>query len=73
MAEATLSFKNQIVIPRDARQALNLKPGDRLLVVAHAGAVIVLHKPESYRAAIRGLARGRYPKDYLVKERRSWE
>jgi AbrB family looped-hinge helix DNA binding protein len=33
MAEATLSPKNQIVIPREARAALNLKPGDKLLVV----------------------------------------
>src|ERR1039458_10445031 len=27
----------------------------------------------SYHAAIRGLARGKYPKDYLQKERQSWE
>ena len=73
MAEATLSSKNQIVIPRDARQALNLKPGDRVLVVTRGDRVIVLQKPKSYRAAIRGLACGRYPAGYLEKERRSWE
>jgi AbrB family looped-hinge helix DNA binding protein len=33
MAEAKLSAKNQIVIPREAREALQLKPGDKLLVV----------------------------------------
>ena len=27
MPEATLSVKNQIVIPREAREALGLKPG----------------------------------------------
>ena len=28
MAEATLSTKNQIVIPQEARRALKMKPGD---------------------------------------------
>jgi len=31
MAEATVSSKNQIVIPREARKALGLKPGDKVL------------------------------------------
>jgi len=57
MPEATLSAKNQIVIPREAREALNAKPGDKLLVVVRGDRVIVLQKPKSYRAAIRGLAR----------------
>jgi AbrB family looped-hinge helix DNA binding protein len=72
MAEATLSSKNQIVIPREARDALGLKSGDKLLVVTSGDSVIVLQKPASYRKAIRGLARGKYPRDYLRKERRSW-
>jgi len=73
MAEATLSTKNQIVIPREAREALGLKPGDKLLVVVQGDRVIVLQKPKSYPAAIRGLARGVYPADYLEKERQSWD
>jgi AbrB family looped-hinge helix DNA binding protein len=73
MAEATLSTKNQIVIPREAREALQLKPGDKLLVVVCGERVIVLQKPKSHHAAIRGLARGTYPRDYLQKERQSWE
>jgi AbrB family looped-hinge helix DNA binding protein len=32
MTEATLSAKNQIVIPREAREALGLKPGDKILI-----------------------------------------
>jgi AbrB family looped-hinge helix DNA binding protein len=72
MAEATLSSKNQIVIPREAREALNLKPGDKLLVVVHDNRVLVLEKPKSYREAIKGLGRGLYPKNYLKKERDSW-
>jgi AbrB family looped-hinge helix DNA binding protein len=73
MTEATLSTKNQIVIPREAREALGLKPGDKILVVVRAGKVLVLQKPKSYHAAIRGLARRAYPKSYLHKERKSWE
>ncbi|HLX84628.1 MAG TPA: AbrB/MazE/SpoVT family DNA-binding domain-containing protein [Terriglobales bacterium] len=73
MAEATISSKNQIVIPREAREALGLKPGDKLLVVVSSDKVLVLQKPESYRVALRGIARGIYPKDYLKKERQSWK
>lgn len=73
MAEATLSSKNQIVIPREAREALDLKPGDKLLLVVRGTNVLLLRKPKSYRAAIRGMARGLYPKDYLRKERESWD
>ena len=73
MTEATLSAKNQIVIPREAREALGLKPGDKILVLVRSGKVLVLQKPKSYRAAIRGLARGKYPQDHQQKERQSWE
>ena len=73
MAEVTLSSKNQIVIPREAREALNLKPGDKVLVLVRGGNVLLLQKPKSYHQAIRGLGRGLYPKDYLRKERESWE
>ena len=73
MIEATLSAKYQIVIPREAREALKVKPGDKLVVVVRGDRVIVLEKPKSPHAAIRGLARGLYPKDYLEKERQSWD
>jgi AbrB family looped-hinge helix DNA binding protein len=73
MTEATLSAKNQIVIPREAREALGLKPGDKILVVVRGGKVLILQKPESYHAAIRGLSRRAYAKAYLHKERESWE
>jgi AbrB family looped-hinge helix DNA binding protein len=73
MAEATLSGKNQIVIPREARAALGVKPGDKLLVVVHGDSLIVIQKPEAHHLAIRGLAKGRYPRGYLQKERQSWD
>ncbi|HKN70553.1 MAG TPA: AbrB/MazE/SpoVT family DNA-binding domain-containing protein [Terriglobales bacterium] len=71
--EVTLSARNQIVIQRVARKALRLKPGDKVLVVVRSGKLLVLRKPKSYHAAIRGLARRAYPKTYLQKERQSWD
>jgi AbrB family looped-hinge helix DNA binding protein len=73
MPEATMSAKNQIVIPREAREALQLKPGDKILVVVRGGNVLVLQKPKSYRAAIRGIGRENYSPDHLKEERQSWE
>mgnify|MGYP005850778247 CR=1 FL=1 len=73
MAEATLSAKNQIVIPREAREALQVKPGDKLAVVVRGDKVIVLRKPKSPHTAIRGLARAAYPEAHVQKERQSWE
>ena len=73
MTETTLSAKHQIVIPREAREALGLKPGDKVLGVVRSDQLLVLRKPKSYHAAIRGLARGAYPKTYLRKERQSWK
>jgi AbrB family looped-hinge helix DNA binding protein len=73
MAEATISSKNQIVIPREAREALQLKAGDKVIVSVLGTRVIVLERPKSYAGALRGLARKTYPKDYLRKERRSWK
>ena len=72
MAEATLSVKNQIVIPREAREALKVKAGDKLLVVVRGDRVIVLEKPKRYHAAVRGVASGAFPRGYLKKERKSW-
>jgi AbrB family looped-hinge helix DNA binding protein len=73
MAEATLSSKNQIVIPKEAREALKVKPGDKVSVVVCGDRVIVLRNPKEPHEAIRGIARGLYPEDYLQKERDSWD
>ena len=55
------------MIPREAREALGVKAGDKLRVVVRNGHVIILQKPKSYQAAIQGLMRGTYPKGYLRK------
>ena len=69
MALTTLSSKNQIVVPREARQALGLKPGDKLLVAVHGGSLLVLKKPASYAKALQGIGKGWYPDEYLKKEK----
>jgi AbrB family looped-hinge helix DNA binding protein len=73
MVQATVSSKNQIVIPREAREALGLRAGDKVLVVIRGKRVLVLQKPTSHRVAIRGLAKTGYPRQHLQKERQSWE
>ena len=72
MIEAKLSTKNQIVIPREARQALKAKPGDRLLIVVRGDTVVLLNKPRKFSQAIRGMARMKYGKDHVQEERDSW-
>ena len=73
MNEVKLSSKNQIVIPREAREALGVKPGARILIVVRNGSVILVQKPKDHAKAIRGLARKPYPPNYLKKERDSWK
>ncbi len=70
--EAKLSSKNQIVIPRQARTALQIEPGDKILVVVRGNVVILLPKVKKYSKAIRGIGKGVYPSGYLRKERESW-
>ena len=72
MHEVKLSSKNQIVIPRDIRETLNVKAGDKLLVVSRRDTVILLPKPTRYSKAIAGMGKGLYPSDYLKQERESW-
>lgn len=72
MLKAKVSSKNQIVIPREAREALRLKAGDTVLMVVRNDRVLLMQKPRSHSAALRGLAKGSYPQHYLQKERDSW-
>ena len=60
------------MIPREAREALCLKPGDKVSVLVSGGSLLLLKTPKSYRAALRGIARGVYPDGYLKRERQSW-
>ena len=46
-----MSSKNQIVVPREARDALDLQPGQRLLVNVRADGVIEMRKAAEDPAA----------------------
>ena len=72
MKEVTLSSKHQIVIPRESRKILGLRPGDKLLVETLGAQVIVHRKPARHDDATKGLARGVYPRGYLKAERAAW-
>ena len=51
-----ISSKHQIVVPREARDALELGPGDRLLVnVRDDGVIEMRRRPEDPAAELEGL------------------
>ena len=74
MQAVKLSSKNQVVIPKESRNALGVEAGDEILFVSRRGVVYLLPKIASLVQAVKGLARGslRYPKHYLKRERQSW-
>jgi AbrB family looped-hinge helix DNA binding protein len=73
-----LSKKGQFVIPKEVRDALELKGGDELLVTLEDGRV-VFTPPQRHARATRGLLKGTWGKSkaeverYIEGERRSWE
>lgn len=72
MREVKPSRKNQIVMPREIREALAVKAGDTLLAVPRRDIVILLRRPKKYSHAITGIGKGLYGPDYLAQERKSW-
>jgi AbrB family looped-hinge helix DNA binding protein len=72
MTVATLSSKNQIVVPKDAREALGLEPGCKIMMVLRGGVLVLRRRPESFTQALSGIAKGRYPADHLERERSGW-
>jgi AbrB family looped-hinge helix DNA binding protein len=73
MAEATVSSRNQIVIPKAVREALKVKAGDKLILTVIEKEIIIMEKPKSWSEAINNLPRTNYPPDYLKKEREDWD
>ena len=67
-----LSSKNQIVLPKEARDAMKLKGRDELLVVVKDKVTVIMPKPKNYRSALSGTGKGAYGRAYLKKERKSW-
>ena len=73
-----LSRRNQMVLPKAAREALGVKPGGRLLVLIEEGSVRLLPEPESWSDFIYGLGAEVWAalgggEAALAQERASWE
>ena len=70
----TLSSKFQIVIPREAREAMALSSGDQLLVLCKTDRVVIVPKPKNFARHMAGLHREIWSgaDAYLRDERDSW-
>lgn len=57
MGVVTLSSKFQVVIPQDVREKLDLKPGQKIVVVEKDGVVhLIPHRPlKEMRGFVKGL------------------
>jgi AbrB family looped-hinge helix DNA binding protein len=71
-----VSKRNQIAVPAIARQLLNIKSGDRLVVDIQDGIMILLPEPENYTEAMAGLHKELWEGDdaqkYISEERDAW-
>jgi len=70
----TLSSKYQIVIPREAREAMSLSAGDELLVLCKPDRVVIIPKPKNFAKHMAGLHTEVWQgaDAYLRNERESW-
>ena len=68
----TLSSKNQIVIPQEARDKLGVGPGTRLLVLVKEDRIVFMPEPRDYVKRFSGRHKALWDKGYLESERRVW-
>ncbi len=71
MHEVKVSRKYQIVIPREVRNALRIKTGDKMVIVPRGEIAILLRNPKRYSKAVAGIGKGLYPSDYVKIEKES--
>lgn len=75
MTVAKLGERYQIVVPKDVREALHLKPGDRLDVRIEEGKVVMIPQPSHISRLFgkhRDLWKDTEAVDYIRSERESW-
>jgi AbrB family looped-hinge helix DNA binding protein len=74
----TLNQKSQIVISKEIRKILGLKPGDQLAAVIEGNKIVLRPKPKSPTAHLRGLGKGTWGNPakidaYIEKLRDEWK
>ena len=57
MTTVTLSTKFQVVIPREVRQRLHLRPGKKYQVISYGNCIefVPVHKMKEMKGALKGL------------------
>lgn len=57
MTTVTVSPKYQVVIPQEAREALGIRPGQKIEVIAYEGRLefVPVTKPRKMRGFLRGI------------------
>lgn len=72
-----LSSKNQIVIPKEARDKLKIGPGGELLVLCKSDRVVLIPKPNNIVKHMAGLHQDIWQQlgaaAYLKDERETWD
>jgi AbrB family looped-hinge helix DNA binding protein len=72
-----VSSKYQIVIPREAREKLNLKAGDKLIITANDDKIVIYPQPKNYAKYSLGLGKetwqGIDATEYVKRERETWK
>ena len=74
----TLNQKSQIVISKEIRKRLDLKPGDQLAAVVEGNKIVLRPKPKSAAGRLRGLGKGTWGSrakidTYIEKLRDEWQ
>ena len=71
-----VSSRYQVVVPRIAREKLNIQSGDRLLVDVQDGVLILIPQPQDYADHLAGLHKEIWADvdttTYLEQERAAW-
>lgn len=79
--QTLVSTKYQVVIPKEARRKINLKPGQKMNVEVTANQIILspskakrqLNWPKDYIKKFGGIWEGVDVDKYIDKERNSWD
>jgi len=76
MKSVKINTKYQITLPKPAREKLNIKAGNRLLVDVQDGVMVLIPQPKRYTDYLQGLHsdiwKGVDVEQYLDREREAW-